>query len=139
MRILAVDPGEKRIGLAISDPSVTIANPLQVLQHVSRLADAAVIAQIAAEHEVGQIVVGQALDIEGKPNVSGRRSARLAAAIRTQTQIPVNLWNEDFSTQDARAARIGLGSKRAKRRGHLDELAATVILQSYLDSIPKDE
>jgi putative holliday junction resolvase len=139
LRILAVDPGEKRIGLALSDPSATIAGPLQVLQHVSRPVDAAVIAQIAAEHEVDRIIVGQVLDLEGKPNVSGRRAARLAAAIRTQTETPVVLWNEDFSTQDARTARIELGSKRTKRSGHLDELAATVILQSYLDSLPKDE
>jgi len=139
MRVLAVDPGEKRIGLALSDPSATIAGPLQVLEHVSRPVDAAGIAQIAAEHQAGQIIVGQALDEDGKPNVSGRRSARLAAAIRSQTQIPVILWDEDFSTQDARAIRLSIGAKRTKRGGHLDDVAAAVILQSYLDSLSKDD
>jgi putative Holliday junction resolvase len=134
MRILAVDPGEKRIGIAISDPTGTIANPLTVLKHISRPIDAASIAQLAQEHDAGRIVVGQSLDVDGEPTVSGRRAARLAAAIRGQTDLPVELWDESGSTQEARAARIALGSPRHKRGWHLDELAATVILQSYLDA-----
>jgi len=135
MRILAVDPGQKRIGIAISDPTASIANPLTVLQHISRPVDAAVIAVLAAEHEAGLIVVGQSLDEQGQPTLEGRRAARLAAAIKAQTDLPVELWDESFSTSEARAARLALGSPRRRRRGHLDELAATVILQSYLDSL----
>ena len=135
MRILAVDPGQKRIGIAISDPTASIANPLTVLQHISRPVDAAVIAVLAAEHEAGLIVVGQSLDEQGQPTLEGRRAARLAAAIKAQTDLPVALWDESFSTAEARAARLALGSPRRRRRGHLDELAATVILQSYLDSL----
>jgi putative Holliday junction resolvase len=97
MRILAIDPGEKHIGLAISDPTATIAAPLTVLQHVSRPIDAAAIAELA-------------------------------------TQLPLTTWDESFSTQAARQARIGMGVSRRKRKGHLDELAATVILQSFLDA-----
>ena len=134
MRTLAIDPGEKNIGIALSDPTGTIANPLTVLRHVSRPIDAATVAQIASENDVGLIIIGQTFDDEGQPTFSGRRAARLAGAIRTQTQIPVKLWDEDFSTQTARSARIALGSQRKKRVGHLDDLAATVILQSYLDS-----
>jgi len=134
MRILSVDPGQKRIGIAISDPTATIANPLTVLQHISRPVDAAVIAALAAEHQAGLIVVGQSLDEQGQPTLEGRRAARLAAAIKAQTDLPVELWDESFSTSEARAARLALGSPRRRRRGHLDELAATVILQSYLDS-----
>ena len=133
MRILGVDPGEKRIGIAVSDPTGTIANPLTVVKHVSRPVDAAAIAALAAEHEAGLIVVGQSLDENGEPTFEGRRAARLAAAIRKQCDLPVELWDEGFSTQKARAARIALGSPRKKRRGHLDDLAATVILQGYLD------
>jgi putative Holliday junction resolvase len=134
MRILAIDPGEKRIGLAVSDPSGTIANPLTVIQHISRPLDAGAIAQLAGEQQAGLIVVGQALDDEGQPTPEGRRAARLAEAIRSQTDIPVVLWDESGSTQAARAARIAMGASRRKRGGHLDELAATYILQSYLDS-----
>jgi len=136
MRILAVDPGAKRIGIAISDPSGTIANPLTVLKHVSRPVDAAAIAQLAAEMQVGLIVVGQAIDEEGMPTVQGRSAARLAAAIRQQTDIPVVLWDESDSTIAARQARLALNVPRRKRSGHLDELAAAYILQSYLDERP---
>lgn len=134
MRILAVDPGEKRIGIALSDPSGMIANPLTVLQHVSRPIDAATIAQLAQEHEAGRIIVGQALDDDNQPTLQSRAANRLAAAIRAQTRIPVELWDESGSTQAAQAARIAMGVRRRKRRGHLDDIAATYILQTYLDA-----
>jgi len=133
MRILAVDPGEKRIGLAISDPTGMIANPLTVIQHISRPVDAATISQIAGEQQAGRIIIGQALDIDGRPTTQSRRAARLAAAIRDQTDLPIELWDESDSTQTARSVRMAMGVRRQKRSGHLDELAATVILQSYLD------
>lgn len=139
MRILAVDPGEKNIGIALSDPSGTIANPLTVMGHVSRPVDAAAIATLAAEHNAGLIVVGQTLDEEGNPTPQGRRSARLVSAIRAQTNLPVVLWDESGSTQAARRARLEMGAPRHKRGGHLDELAATYILQTYLDNIKTNQ
>ncbi len=137
MRILAVDPGSKRIGIAISDPTATIANPLMVVNHVSRLVDAAVVAGLAASHEAALIVIGQSFDDNGTPSFEGRRSARFAEALKTQTTIPVILWEEAFTTQDARLARIQMGASRKDRSGHLDDLAATVLLQSYLDANPR--
>ena len=136
MRVLAVDPGEKNLGIALSDPSGTIAGPLTVLKHISRPLDAAAIAELARQHEAGLIVVGQALDVEGRPTPEGRRAARLAEAIRKQTDLPVELWDESGSTQAARAARLAMGVRRAKRRGHLDDLAAAYILQTYLEEHP---
>jgi len=133
-RVLAVDPGEKRLGIAISDESGTIANPLAVIKHVARLVDAAAIAQLAREQAAVRIVVGQALDSEGNPGPAARRSIRLAEAIRSQTNLPIEFWDESDSTRSAQAARIALGVSRSKRKGHLDDLAATVILQSYLDA-----
>lgn len=134
MRILGVDHGEKRIGLALSDPTATIASPFKVIEHTSRLMDAAQVASLAQENDAGLIVIGQSFDEEGKPNLAGRRAAKFAAALQEQTQIPVVLWDESFSTRDARAARIELGVSRKKRSGHQDALAAVVILQSYLES-----
>jgi putative Holliday junction resolvase len=134
MRILAVDPGEKSLGIALSDPTGTIANPLTVLQHVSRPVDAAAIASLAAEHGAGMVVVGHTLDEDGNPTPQGRRAMRLAAAIRTQTSVPVVLWDESGSTQAARQARLNMLVPRRRRSGHLDELAATYILQTFLDS-----
>ncbi|MGB2910983.1 MAG: Holliday junction resolvase RuvX [Anaerolineales bacterium] len=132
--MLAVDPGEKRHGIAISDPTGTIANPLMVLSHISREQDAAAIVGLVHEHQVGLIVLGQSLDDEGRSTLQSRRTARLANAIRSQTQVPVELWDETGSTQSAREARIAMGAPRRKRGGHLDDIAATYILQTYLDS-----
>ena len=134
MRILAIDHGEKRIGLAISDLTGTIANPLSVIKHVSRIIDAAQIAEIANQNEVELIIIGQSYDEEGKPNMAGRRAGRFAEELKNQTQIPIEMVDESFSTQIARKARIELGVSRKKRAGHQDEYAAVVILQSYLES-----
>ena len=134
MRILAVDPGEKRLGIALSDPTQTIANPLMVLEHVSRPINAATIVQLARDNQAVMIVVGQSLDEDGQPTPEGRRAARLADAIREQTDLQVVLWDEAGSTASARQARIAMGVARRKRRGHLDDLAATYILQTYLDA-----
>jgi putative Holliday junction resolvase len=134
LRILAVDHGEKRIGLAVTDPTGTIASPLRVIKHLSRAIDAAQVAEAAMKYLVELIVIGQSFDEQGHPNLAGRRAGRFADALKMQTQIPIIFWDESFSTQDARATRIELGVNRKKRAGHLDELAATMILQSYLES-----
>lgn len=133
-RVMAVDPGEKHLGIAISDPTATIANPFMVLDHVSRTINAATIAQLARENDVAKIVIGQALNWDESPSPSSRRAVRLAEALQNQTDVPVVLWDESGSTSEARSARIAMGVGRKKRRGHMDEIAATVILQSYLDA-----
>lgn len=134
MRILGVDHGEKRIGLAISDPSGTIAGPLSVIQHVSRAVDAAQVAALAAEHQAELIVIGQSFDEEGRANQAGRRAERFAEALKGQTALPIVLWDESMSTSDAREFRLAMGVSRKKRAGHFDDAAAAVILQSYLDA-----
>jgi putative holliday junction resolvase len=133
-RVLAVDPGDKRLGIALSDPFGMIASPLMVINHISRAIDAGVIAQLATEHEVILIIVGQALDDEGAVGPRARSAQRLAEAIRQQTATMVELWDESGSTGVARSAAIEMGVSRKKRSGHLDDLAANVILQSYLDA-----
>ena len=71
MRILAVDHGEKRIGLALSDPTATIASPLKVIEHVSRLMDAAQVANLASENNAALIVIGQSYDLfEGEAGIA---------------------------------------------------------------------
>ena len=134
MRILAVDHGEKRIGLALSDSTATIASPLKVVKHVSRVIDAAQVADVATQNDVSLIVIGQSFDEEGEPNLAGRRAGRFADELKNQTNIPIEMWDESFSTQEARAVRIELGVSRKKRAGHQDEFAAVAILQSYLES-----
>ncbi|HEX8992794.1 MAG TPA: Holliday junction resolvase RuvX [Anaerolineales bacterium] len=134
MRVLGVDHGEKRIGLAISDATGMIARPLSVIEHISRAVDAAQVAAAAADHEAELIVIGQSFDEEGRANLAGRRAGRFAEALKTQTALRIVLWDESMSTADAREFRREAGTSRKKRRGHLDEAAAAVLLQSYLDA-----
>jgi putative holliday junction resolvase len=133
-RILAVDPGDKRLGLAVSDPLGIIANPLTVLNHISRDENAQRIAFMAKEQEVIKIIVGLPLNSEGEIGPSGKKSVRLANAIRKFTDIPVELWDESGSTKAAQQAYIQMNVPKKKRSGHLDHIAATIILQSYLDA-----
>jgi len=133
MRILAIDPGDKRIGLAISDPTGTIANPLMILKHQSRVKDAESIAQLAIEHNVDKIIVGEALNDEGEDTPQSLKANRLADAIQKLVQIPVEMWDESGSTKAVRAAQIEMGVPKRKRQKHIDHLAATYILQTYLD------
>jgi putative Holliday junction resolvase len=134
-RVLAVDPGEKRLGVAVSDPTGVIANPLTVLAHIGRSADAAAIARLAREQQAICIVIGQALGGDGEETPQARHAARLAEAVQAMVaDVPVVLWDESESTDTAQEARRLMGVRRAKRSGHMDDLAAVVILQSYLDA-----
>lgn len=134
-RILAVDPGDKRSGIAISDPTGTIANPYTVIQHVSRKADALEILKIATENKVVRIIIGWALDSDGYPGPQARKAQRLAGVISEQTDIPVELWDESGSTRKAWSAQVNMmGKKKRRRKKTIDSLAATVILQTYLDA-----
>ena len=137
MKILAVDHGHKRIGLAISDETGTLARPLLVIKHVARVVDAATVAERAAAHDVVKIIVGVSYDEDGQLNTAGHSAERFVEALRLQTDLPVVLWDESLTTQDARLARLTMGVGRKKRGGHLDDVAAAVLLQNYLDSPSK--
>lgn len=132
-RILSVDPGEKNIGIGISDPSGSIARPLRVINHTNMVLDAATIAQIAHENEVILIIVGCPTGPDGEDIRQSRHSQKLAEAIRGQSSISVELWNENNSTNAAKENLIQMNVRVSKRSGHQDALAAAVILQSYLD------
>jgi putative Holliday junction resolvase len=136
MRFLGIDPGDKNIGVAISDPTGTLARPLTIFSHANRREDAQKIVNLAEREKADRIIIGQATDMEGKPNYSGRKAARLAAEIRSISDLPVELWDESFSTQKARKSKFQLGAGQKSRQGHHDEIAAAIILQSYLDTNP---
>lgn len=134
MRVLAVDHGEKNIGLALSDETGALARPLGVIRHVSKLVDAAQVAARAEAEGAGLILVGVSYHEDGNPNRAGRRAINFAEALRGQTRLPVELRDESLTTQDARAARLAAGARQKQRAAHLDEWAAAVLLQDYLDS-----
>jgi putative Holliday junction resolvase len=132
--VLGIDHGEKRIGVAISDTTRTIARPLSIMKHVAREQDARRILGLADQSNVGIIVVGQSSDEDGIPNLAGRRAGRFAQLLRTLTGREIVLWDESLSTRDARAWRLASGVSRKKRAAADDAAAAAMILQSYLDA-----
>ncbi len=132
-RILSVDPGEKNIGLALSDPLGISASPLRVIRHVSRDADAQAIAAAATESGAEVILVGQALGPEGEIGPSARHAEKVAESIREHFSGEVLLWDESGSTNAVKANYVAMNVPRGKRRGHLDAAAAAWILQDYLD------
>ncbi len=129
---MAVDPGEKRIGLAISDPTGMLARPLLVLKHSAHEKDAQNIVDVAHDEDVALIIVGQALDSEGQVGHQAKKSQRLAETISEKTDCKVEMWDESGTTQAALQSRILMGVSKKKRRGHLDDLAASILLQDYL-------
>ena len=134
MKFLCVDPGEVRIGVAISDETGTLARPLAILGHVSRLTDAMEIMRLALQNQADAIVVGQALDSDGKPGPKARSAARLAEALQALEEMPIYLWDESYSSQKAAELRIAKGVSRKKRSQPIDDLAAALILQDFLEN-----
>ena len=126
MRILAVDPGDKRIGLAISDTSGTIARPLAVIKHVSRQENAKTIVGKALELEAEMILVGLALDSDGEIGPQARKALRLVEALRSVTEMQIETWDETDTTR--KALRLS-----RKPDDFIDARAAAVFLQDYLD------
>ena len=134
MRVLAVDHGARRIGVAISDLTATLARPLTIIAHESRARDAERVLKLAREHQIQVIVVGESLDEQGEPNAAGRRARLFAEALRASAELRVVMWDESLSTQDARRLRIAGGASKKRRGARIDAAAAAVILQSYLES-----
>lgn len=132
MRVLGVDPGDKRIGLAISDPTGTISRPLDIIKHTARIKDAKRIIDIACDKDVELIIVGWALDADGEVGHAAKKSQRLADVIRDKSSFHVAMWDESSTTEDAIKSRIIMGVSRKKRSGHLDDVAASIMLQDFL-------
>ena len=125
-RILAVDTGDVRHGIAISDPSGTIARPLEILLHSSRQRDAEKIIELAQDHDVHSVVVGIPYDDDGEIGPQARKALRMVDTLREISTITVTTWDESGTTQAA---------KRGHRQDpNLDARAAAVILQDYLDA-----
>jgi putative Holliday junction resolvase len=134
-RILALDLGRKRIGLAISDPLGITAQGLPNLERTNKRSDLAAIGKMAREREVAMVLMGNPVNMGG---AEGRQSAwvrEFAAALEKHTGLPVKLWDERLTTAEAnrvlRASGIGL----EKRAAAVDRLSAVILLQSYLDSL----
>jgi putative Holliday junction resolvase len=138
-RVAALDLGEKRIGVAVSDPTRTIASPYMVVNRKSRAADFARFARLMDEQQITLLVVGLPITLGGQ---EGERAAWVrdyAADLAHHIDIPIVFWDESLTTVAAEAALHAQGRRGKKAKERVDAVAATLILQAYLDAQPGDE
>jgi putative Holliday junction resolvase len=133
VRILAVDPGSKRVGLALSDPTETIAQALGTVAAQPEASLAKRLADIARSHEAARVIVGLPLRLDATHGPEAAAARRLASEIRHESGLPVELVDERLTTKAAERSLIEGGIKRAQRRQDIDRVAATMLLQGHLD------
>jgi putative Holliday junction resolvase len=131
-RILGLDLGDVRIGVAITDPGRRVAVPMGTV-HTGAPADLKAIARLVRDHEVTMVVVGHPLKMSGAQGTRARHAEEFVAALRQVLPVPVVLQDERLSTVEAERALREAGAGSRDRRGAVDRSAAAVILQSYLD------
>ena len=134
-RILALDLGKRRIGLAISDPLGITAQGLPNIERRNKRADLAELGALAREREVGLILLGNPINMKG---TEGRQSAWVrdfAEAIEKHLGLPVKLWDERLTSVEAGRVLRQSGISIERRAAAVDRLSAVILLQSYLDSL----
>jgi putative Holliday junction resolvase len=138
MIVLALDPGTKRIGMAVSDPRASFALPLDPVEVRADDGHLARIAAAAAQRQVERLVVGLPLRLDGTEGPAARAARTFAAAVGAATGLPVELCDERLTTAQAEREMIGRGMRRKKRRERIDSAAAAVLLQAWLDARRED-
>jgi putative Holliday junction resolvase len=140
-RVLGIDAGERRVGVAMSDELRLLASPLTVLDRARGLAPVLdALAELTQREGVAQIVVGLPLNADGSQGRQARRAQDFARVASRVIGLPVQLWDERLSTREAEEILRAQGRnlRRVRQRGELDAVAAAVILQDYLDHGPRD-
>jgi putative holliday junction resolvase len=133
MRILGIDYGEKRIGLAISDELEITARGISVIERKSKKTDLGAIAATVLEYNVGAIVVGYPLKLDGSTGIQCEKVDRFIVSLKEVIPVPVIPWDETLSTKEAEELMREAGVARRKKRGIVDRIAAAFILQDYLN------
>lgn len=134
-RILALDLGKRRIGLAISDPLGLTAQGLPNLERANKRTDLDALERLARDREVGLFLMGNPVNMAGN---EGRQSAwvrEFAGALERRTGVPVKLWDERLTSVEAGRVLRASGISIQKRAAAVDRLSAVILLQSYLDSL----
>lgn len=132
-RVLAVDPGSRRVGVAVSDPTGMVARPLGLVPAQPATTLAQRVVRLAEEQEAEALVVGLPRRLDGSEGPEARAARELAAQLRELSGMPVTLVDERLTSVAAERALIAAGEKRARRRGLSDQVAAALILQQHLD------
>lgn len=135
MRVLGLDIGEKRIGVAVSDPSRTVATPLAVIDAKKALGDGRELARLVADYEVELLVAGLPLSLDGSEGAQAARVRDAAQRLAGLVSLPLEFADERLSSTQARRTMTEAGVSDRDKRGSIDMVAAAVFLQSYLDSL----
>ncbi|MEJ2209711.1 MAG: Holliday junction resolvase RuvX [Anaerolineae bacterium] len=141
MKLLSLDVGDRRVGVAVSDPTGLIATPLTVVRRASKAEDFERIGRLMREQGAEGLVVGHPVDEDGSAGPQAQRVARYATALYQALQDggfegPLIFWDERLSTQRAEEILIASGRKARERKSWIDAVAAAVILQDYLEERP---
>jgi putative Holliday junction resolvase len=134
-RILALDLGKKRIGMAISDPLGITAQGLPNLNRINKRTDLAELARLAREREVGLILMGNPINMRGSEGRQSHWAREFAQAIEERIGLPVKFWDERLTSVEAGRVLRSSGISIEKRAAAVDRLSAVILLQSYLDSV----
>ena len=137
MRIMGLDYGERRIGVAMSDLFGWTAQGLEVIDRKATADPVARISELIQEHEVGSIVVGLPKNMNGTIGPSGENCIAFAETLKQTLDLPVRMWDERLTTVSAEKTLLEADVSRRKRKQVIDKMAAAILLQSYLDSIAK--
>ena len=135
MRILAIDHGTKRMGIAISDEMRTIAQPLEYIaaEPLDKFFDR--LAQIIADKQISLIVVGVPRNMDGTYGPAAARVQEFVTALKEAVTVPIKTWDERLTSVQANRYLIEADVRRSRRKEKVDKTAAAILLQSYLDSV----
>lgn len=138
VRKLGLDIGEKRIGIAVSDPTGTIAKPLTTIERNKLKVEAKKIKCLIEEYEIDEIVAGLPVDLRGKKAIAAQKVDSYLGELENELDMPVTRFDERLTSKIADQMLRASGLKSEKRKKAIDEMAASVILQSYLEKIKND-
>lgn len=134
-RILALDPGTKRIGVALSDELGWTAQPLETFERKSLNVDVAHINELVRRHDVREIVVGMPIQLNGRMGPAAQSVQQFLEALQAAVGVPVVAWDERLTTKAAEQMLIEADVSRKKRKGAVDRVAAALLLKSYLEHL----
>jgi putative Holliday junction resolvase len=132
---MGLDVGEKRIGVALSDPFASFAQPHTTLARSREAADVAQLATIARDHEVTALVIGLPLHMSGEESAMAAQIRTFGDRLGAELGLVVTYWDERLTSREAERTLIAGGVRRKKRKQVVDQVAAVLILQGYLDSV----
>jgi putative Holliday junction resolvase len=130
---MALDVGDSRIGVALSDPMEILASPLVIIKRLNEASDILCISKLVNEHKAGKLVVGLPMALSGEEGMQAEKVKAFVSSLKSSLSIPLEMFDERFSTVTAREYMRETGKKKDRFKKHDDAIAAAVILQNYLD------